>query len=297
MDQALERRVRDNLFPAAQDGIDFARFPWHGSEAGGSDADQPHSSQALAIDLFGTLRGSAERDAVCNRLAATLGLPTSDRWQVELEWLAPSEHLKEPHPTPVDAVAIGQRSLIFFACRFTEPDGGCCPETQPFKRRGRPTAVPCNGNYAQQVNPVNNLVGRCALTGKGIKYWEVIPRVFSIDAGTDHLPCPFAGPTYQWMRNLALCWSVARARNLKPAFLVVYADAPGLPMAARVHSAEWTGLLAQVRSDAIRFRAYSYQELLRLAVAAAQRERPLYQSLQSWVEGKIARVAGAQKAR
>lgn len=294
MDSEQARRVRQNLFPAAQAGIDFATFPWHGAEQGGGDADRPHSSQALAIDLFGTLRASAARHAICNRLAATLGLPAADHWDVELEWTAPREHLNEPQPTRVDAVAISARSLIFFECKFTEADGGSCSQTEPLKRRGRPTVIQCNGNYEPQVNPANGKAARCALTAKDIRYWDVIPRVFQIDGNQSHVPCPFAGPTYQWMRNLALCWSVARARNLKPAFVVVYADGPGLPMAGKVRSPEWAQFTAQVRADAIRIRAHSYQELIRLAEAAAPAERPLLHALAGWVQGKIDKVAAAR---
>jgi len=36
----------------------------------------------------------------------------------------------------------------------------------------------CNGNYEMQTNPVNEEKARCALTGKGIRYWELIPGVY-----------------------------------------------------------------------------------------------------------------------
>jgi hypothetical protein len=52
------------------------------------------------------------------------------------------------------------------------------------------------------------------LTAKGIRYWDVIPRVFDYDADASYIECPFAGPWFQWMRNLTLCHEAAGARGL-----------------------------------------------------------------------------------
>ena len=51
--------------------------------------------------------------------------------------------------------------------------------------------IQCRGTYQNQRNPINNIWSPCALTGKQIKYWDVIPHVFQVSADVDHTPCPF----------------------------------------------------------------------------------------------------------
>jgi hypothetical protein len=151
----------------------------------------------------------------------------------------------------------------------------------------------CNGRYEAQVNPVNGREARCALTAKSIRYWEEIPRVFHLDAQTDHSPCPFRGPKYQWMRNLTLCKALA-GRDGRGGFVVVYADAPGLPFATKVHGDGWQQLRRLVRSDAVGFAAVSYQAFLAECVdRLREAEQPVeqWERLQEWVNHQIARVA------
>ncbi len=58
-------RIRANIFPAAIPSTEPWRdFPWH------SGADQIHSSQALAIDVFGTLQVSGTKNAALCALTA-----------------------------------------------------------------------------------------------------------------------------------------------------------------------------------------------------------------------------------
>jgi len=46
---------------------------------------------------------------------------------------------------------------------------------------------------------------RCALTERGIAYWQYIPKLLTWPAGTDMQPCPLRS-TYQLVRNiLAAC--------------------------------------------------------------------------------------------
>jgi hypothetical protein len=53
----------------------------------------------------------------------------------------------------------------------------------------------CDGMYRSQTNPVNGKTSRCALSGKGMRYWDVIPKLFDYDAQVDHIDtaCPFKG--------------------------------------------------------------------------------------------------------
>ena len=146
--------IRDNIFPGAWEAIeDWDTFRWH------RGAYQKHSSQALAIDFFGTFKNSKDKVLILNQLAKRINLPISKNWEVDLEWRDPDNILCELSraKTQVDAVAISENSLIFFECKFTERDGGSC--YQP--RHGE-----CNGSYEDQVNPINNVRSKCALWGK-----------------------------------------------------------------------------------------------------------------------------------
>jgi hypothetical protein len=144
-----------------------------------------------------------------------------------------------------------------------------------------------------QVNPANGHQARCALSAKRIGYWDVIPEVFGYDASLDYAPCPFAGPWFQWMRNLVTSAAVGQAQGLRPAFVVVYADGPGLPMPARIHSAEWRWLEARVDPAAVTFRSVSYQTILALAQTSAPADQ-VWRELSAWVARKITSVCGMQ---
>jgi hypothetical protein len=204
-----------NLFPAAHAAVQpMTGFRWHSAAGERYDTWKVQSSQALAIDVFGTLKNLPNRVAVLDRLAGELGLPAGGPWDVHLEWHDPENHLREKQPTWVDAVARSPRALILFEGKFTEGDGGSCSQTQPLRTGRRKGLRQCTGGYMWQVNPANGREARCALTAKGLRYWDVIPRVFDYDAGQSYFECPFAGPWFQWMRNLTLCHEAAGARGL-----------------------------------------------------------------------------------
>lgn len=293
--------ILSNLFEAAHAAVEpWQQFRWHSAAGERLDAWKEHSSQALAIDVFGTIKTSARRDQVLDRIAAELGLPTGGAWTLTLEWHDPLNHLHEKQPTWVDAVAQSPHCLIFFECKFTETDGGACSQTRRLRPGRHNGPVPdsvtrgqaqCNGSYMWRVNPVNRREARCALTAKGIRYWEAIPRVFDYDANDSYFECPFRGSWFQWMRNLTVCAEAARHAGLKPAVVIVYADGPGLPMAARVRSPEWERLAARLQPGAITFKAFSFQRVVGLAQQAVPGEA-VWQELDRWVEGKIQRVCG-----
>ena len=283
-----------NLFPAAHPVLDESPgLRWHGGADDLYDAYKLHSSQALTIDVFGTLRGAASRDAVLDALAAQLNLPVGGPWHVELEWHDPDNLLREKQPTWVDAVARSPHALIFFEGKFTESDGGSCSHTQRLTRGKHAGLRQCTGSYMWQTNPINGAEARCALSAKGVRYWEVVPHVFDYDADAGYFECPFAGPWFQWMRNLTLCHAVARQHGLRPAVVVAYADAPGLPMAARVRSAEWERLLGRLQRGGVPLRAMAYQSLVSLACRAAPND-DMWPALAGWVQRKISAVSEAK---
>lgn len=234
------------------------------------------------------------RDAILDSLAARLGLPIGGPWQVVLEWRDPDNLLRERQPSWIDAVAQSASALIFFECKFTEADGGPCSQVRPILRGRNAGLTQCNGSYTMQTNPANGRQAACALTAKGIQYWSIIPEVFNFPNDLGYLPCPFAGPRFQWMRNLVICRAVAARRSLAPAFVLAYADAPGLPMAARVKSPDWTRFLALLRPGAVPVHALSLQSIVAMA-GNADPEEPLWPDLGRWVGRKIESVDRARR--
>ncbi|MGV7227819.1 MAG: PGN_0703 family putative restriction endonuclease [Nitrospirales bacterium] len=297
MDQATRTRLERNIFPAAHQACEpWEKFPWH------TWAHVAHSSQALAIDVFGSIKTSANRDTILDALAQTIGLPTGGPWDVTLEWAARPTLLNEPHPTQVDVYAESPQAVILFECKFTEQDGGACSQTG--KRNG---SIPCNGNYAASILPPpsfppvvsgNTSSFRCALSEKGIQYWDIIPKVFHLDAQTDYQPCPFAGSAYQWMRNLVVAYKVGRQKNKQPAVVIVYAESPGLPMAQKGRSNEWTQFARTVKQEQVPLHVRSYQEILTLVQETTHQgsgEPTLWRELGEWVERKMSAINGARR--
>lgn len=283
-----------NIFPAAHAAVEIDNFRWHASAGERNDAFKLHASQALVLDVFGTLKVSASRDAVLDAWAQALGLPAGGPWAVELEWHDSANPLREKQPTWADAVARSPHTLIFFEGKFTENDGGTCSQTQRIRRGSHKGLRQCDGRYMWQTNPANGLEARCALTAKGIRYWETIAHVFDYAVAESYFECPFAGPWFQWMRNLTNCYASAQLAGLRPACVLAYADAASLPMAARVRSAEWQRLQSHLQPHAITFQAFSYQQLIALAQAAVPQDTT-WPKLAVWVENKIQAVTRSRR--
>lgn len=119
----------------------------------------------------------------------------------------------------------------------------------------------CNGSYADQINPGNALRARCALTGKGIRYWEYIPKVFALDPAVDHTPCPFKADSYQWMRNAVLAAAFGKHHKLQAAALAAFADHPSFPTARKAKR----GLLDASLGGHAAITPISYQQITAIA--------------------------------
>ena len=143
VDKATLEQIKKNVFWAAHSAIgDWDSYPWHVNR-GQITTGWSKSSQALSIDVFGTLRAftnQAARDAVMNSIAMPLGLAQNDTWHLDLEWEDERNLLKEKRPTQVDVKAQTKDHLLMLECKFTEPDGGPCSQTS--KLNGR---VQCGG--------------------------------------------------------------------------------------------------------------------------------------------------------
>lgn len=291
-----EAEVEANLFPDIRQFVRSSPdFPWHRDRAGRPTAGRRESSQALAVDLFQTVRQSSSRDAIINAWMTALGLPTDISWELELERLVPRETLGESRQTQIDVSAQAAKALVLLECKFTEPDGGGCSQVNPLLQGRHKGVRQCNGSYTAQVNPVNGREARCALTAKGIKYWSWAPRVMGLNPDMDHDPCPLAGGTYQWLRNLASAAAMSAEKGLAPAFVVVYADG-AFPMATKVRSEAWRELSDAVSSGEVPLRWISYQQLAAIAAQAVTGERGVFERLQAWLQDKIEVIDGALPA-
>jgi hypothetical protein len=146
----------------------------------------------------------------------------------------------------------------------------------------------CNGNYEEQINPVNRETDRCALTAKGVRYWDLIPDVMNIDSKVDHTPCPVAGGSYQWMRNLVAARALSRNAGVPAAFGLVYADGR-FQMAKKLKDKKWKErLMDSVAGRAVHLEAVSYQELIRIAQdAAIVEDLKTLADLWEWVQRKF----------
>ncbi len=291
MNHELKLKIESNLFPLARPAVEpWDKFPWHLDRSSSCDTWKIHSSQALAIDVFGTLMmlQQSSRAAIFDSVCKKLNVPPGGPWQVHLEWLDPTNLLKEPRPTQVDAAAMGRFASILFEVKFTERQAGCCSQTQ---RLGRVGQAQCNGNFELQVNPANQISNRCALTGKGIRYWEIIPQIFRLNPGDDYRPCPFRGQEYQWMRNLVLSRAIAEATHKHPAFAIAYMG-PDLPISDYIKSERWAAFKRLLRQETSPPRPIEIREFVRSAAAI----EPSLTGLRGWVDMKFDQVTSALKS-
>jgi len=287
--------VEANLYPRARQLVrEVPIFPWHRDQAGHVTAGRRESSQALALDLFVTIDSLVSRDAILNAWMTALSLQSGAHWSIAPEVCLPRALLGEPRPSQIDVRAQSAASIVLFECKFTEPDGGGCSQPQAITSGRHAGMAQCTGAYVEQVNPVNGVSARCALSGKGIRYWELVPEVLAFDPTSDYRPCPFAGGWYQWMRNLVAARALGKESELPAAFVVVYADG-AFPMARKVKSEEWQRLVETTSDRAVALRVASYQQLLAwAATAAVPDERPILQDLTAWIERKFVDSAAMQ---
>jgi hypothetical protein len=284
MDTAAIAAIKANLFPSSHAAIDdWDNFPWH-SHKGIIQTFKQESSQALAIDVFGSIKMSKERDTILASLARSCSLPDEGPWTLKLEWQDPNNLLREPNPTQVDAIAFGRHATLIIECKFTELGGGCS-QVNEIKRGAHRGSRQCNGNYELQVNPINGIEARCALEGKGVRYWDFIPSLFGLSRASYFQPCPFKDDGYQWMRNIVLAECLTTDSH-RCAVIAAYADADSLPTAKKVRSGT-LGVVSEAGSCLVT--PMSYQSIISNAADLAD-ERAEWDALSVWVSRKIAAV-------
>jgi hypothetical protein len=68
--KAIYDAIKANLFHRSHAAIDdWDSFPWHRDRRGVTDTTKSESSQALAIDVFGTIKVSDESNRILAALA------------------------------------------------------------------------------------------------------------------------------------------------------------------------------------------------------------------------------------
>lgn len=116
-------------------------------------------------------------------------------------------------------------------------------------------------------------------------YWSIGSEIFRPEVITSPQPCPFAGPSFQLMRNM--CFAVALSQKSRRdwfGFLVTYvAGAPNGPELVE-EVEEFRSLLRPPLTD--RVSLVSYETIAEVLVAAGERE------LAEWIKNRIATVLG-----
>ena len=232
------------------------------------------SSQALAASVFGTLieRGDA---SLLTDIPDEHGVPLLSGFvptgEPELEHRVTSLH--EPRPTQVDLFLRGQPGNLAIECKLWE--GSLSPCSQ-IKKGKRPS---CDGTYAYQAGRKPGQ--RCALTEKGIRYWEHIPHLFHWSADRDYDPCPICAP-YQLVRNVlaaAVDEDTRRVNSQWDAILLCDARNPATAPGGRIHNQYRDVRAALGRPSALRRATWQ-------ALAGALRERGGYDDLLTWLDDK-----------
>jgi len=254
--------VQKNIFPGAHDAI-WQAFPWHDGAA------SLRSSQALEVSVFGTIAVHPKRQELIDEMLHSMfgwDSTVDDVWCVDLERTLGHSLLGEQRPSQIDVLLHNEASVVVLECKFTEAGGGPCSQTRPLSSGKHKGLIQCDGNYKEQLNPVNGKTARCALSAKGIRYWKHIPLYFDLDKDRDSKPCPFAGPAYQYMRNVLVAAQLARQqRRSRAAFGLVYVVGEQFSMSNEVADpqSEWGQFVKSLRFDApLAVQAISYQHLL-----------------------------------
>lgn len=287
--------IRANLFDGAHYLVEeLPSNLWHRDLSGAVTAVRPHSSQALALGVLGTIRRLPSVHSIAAAWADHLKLPGFGTVSIQPEFIIERALLGEPKSTQVDAIIHGDAASALVECKFTERDGGSCSQTAKRTLPDGRKVAQCNGSYGPQKNPHARRIpikeASCALTAKGVRYWEYIPDVMGVRADIVHPVCPFAGGAYQWMRNMVAAHALTQSLGRPHAFVIAYADGP-FAMPQKVKSKAWGDFKAGL-AGAVELREVSFQALLTIARKASMpSDMVLLDRLTQWVEGKVRRAA------
>jgi hypothetical protein len=244
-----------------------ARWPpghWHAAIAA------PTSSQALCVSVWGTIASHPQRATILQGIFTAAGLDLGDLSSPTITCEDGADgtlaHLLNETggnatPTCVDALVDWSAGAVCIESKFTEPSFGACGQTSV--RTDRPPAAPagtkillrpaCDGTHGTGSDFKTKTRAPCRLsTWDGSRaprlYWDLAWEPFRADVLTpDGRLCPFSGPSFQLMRNLALARAKAAPRSTRPA----------RDQAPVVNHRQWGLLVVHVRAhpNAVRHRA------------------------------------------
>ncbi len=229
------------------------------------------SSQALAVSVFGTVLKRGDLVLLAQvpdegGRPLLLGFELAD--QPEFDYRVTS--LNEPRPTQVDLFLPGRQGHVAVECKLWERELAPCSQVATHQ---------CNGNYVFQAGQTPGQ--RCALTEKGIAYWNYIPQLFRWPADRDHVPCPIRKP-YQLVRNV-LAAAVDPERGQiwgQPVAVLVYdANNPASAPGGKVDEGFRT-VQAALQGPAV-LKRITWQ-----AIARVLSEKSGYDDLLEWLEDK-----------
>jgi hypothetical protein len=253
-----------NLFTPGLDRLlpKDRRHRWFGSMG---------SSQAPAVSVFGTMmkRGGL---SLLNEIPDEHSRPLLPGFvlagQPEFDYRVTT--LNEPRPTQVDLFLPGQHGHMAIECKLWERKLSPCSQVATHQ---------CNGDYAPQ--PGRAPERRCALTEKGIAYWDYIPQLFRWRADLDHFPCPIWKP-YQLVRNVLAAAMDPETGQIwgQPVAVLVYdASNPTLASGGKMDD-QFQVVQAALQGPATLKRT-TWQ-----VIAGVLRERGGYEDLIAWLDEK-----------
>lgn len=275
-------KIKYNIFYRSQNAIpDYTKFDWH-VYRGVIDADRVNSSQAFTIDFWGCLKVSPQKDSIINYLFNKNCI----NWDIEFEY-SDKKLMSEIKPTQIDVKIESDSCAIIIESKFTENNGGCCSQV----RKNKKGLKQCSGRYEEQINPVNNIKSKCALTGKKIKYWDYIDLLTEYDKSLTYSPCPFLNGEYQWMRNICFAEAYSRKNNNKivESYLVYY-KSNKCPISAKVDNNSFLGNLKGKIINTNAFKTISYYDLLTNVLSftslTSPEEYQVWYDLKEWMNKK-----------
>lgn len=251
--EELISKIKSNIFARSLNAIDdFKTFDWH------IDTHQLNSSQALAIDFWGCIKTSLYKDEIINLM---FDKSESD-WEIVLEYEDKTLLSEKRKSTQIDVVLKTNDTAIFIESKFTEKVGGSCSQT----RKTKSGLKQCSGNYEPQTNPINGIEANCALSAKGVLYWDYIDKLTTFTKDGIYTPCPIAKGEYQWMRNVTFAQAYSERYNVQTETYLAYLDSPKSPIAKKINKDTYLGRLKGNFLDSKAFVPVEYYSSLDLII-------------------------------
>ena len=246
--------VKHNIFPRSYDYVinNESKFKWH------PDAGKPNSSQAIAVDFWGCVSNSPMKNEILNLLFSKNAFD----WEIEFEYTN-RKVLSEKISTQIDVKIESKSTLIaiFIESKFTEEDGGSCTQWSYKTKKG---VIQCNGCFELQKNENNNVISKCALIGKGIKYWEYIDKLTDYNQNEVYTTpcCPFKYGTFQWMRNICFAKAYGDNFGFNTETYLAYYESEKCSISKKVNNGTYLGTLKDKIKNLDSLKPKSYNKML-----------------------------------